>query len=348
MVKLRYKTLAGGRKSYYLDIYFKGSRSYEFLNLYVQQNTPRQEVKRIAAIAEQIRTRKEESILANYHGITPTFSKTLNFIDYFKSIAEEKQLKMYNTTYKHLCDFQTTPISVASINSSWINSFKAYLEARVSINSTGTYLNATKAVLNRAVDDNIIIKNPFTVKIRTQNIAKVYLTMDELKKIINLDKLSQEQEHCRKAFIFACFTGLRISDLKSLKWNKINIETKKISVLQKKTNEFIENDLPKTAIKILGQIQKNSEYVFSYITGIKEQTYGVHLKELAKKAGIEKNVTSHTARHTFGTMMYAITKDLLLVSRLMGHTSTRRTEIYAKLMDTTKQEAINKLPDLWR
>lgn len=348
MIKLRYKTLAGGKKSYYLDIYFKGTRSYDFLNLYVQPNTPRKEVKRIEAIAEQIRTRREESLLAGYHGITPSFSTDLNFLDYFQSIAEEKNLKMYNTALKHVREYQTTPISIASINSSWISSFKAYLEARVSINSAGTYLNATKAVLNRAVDDNIIMKNPFTVKIRTQNIPKIYLTIDELKKIINLKNLSQTQEHCRKAFIFACFTGLRISDLKNLKWDKVNLRTKKISVLQIKTSEYIENDLPKSAIKILEQLTNNSSYVFSYLLGIKDQTYGVHLKEIARKAGIEKNVTSHTARHTFGTMMYALTKDLLLVSKLMGHTSTRRTEIYAKLLDSTKQDAINKLPDLWK
>lgn len=348
MIKLRYKTLAGGRKSYYLDIYFKGSRSYEFLNLYVQQNAPRKEVKRIEAIAEQIRTRKEETLLAGYHGITPTFSIDLNFLDYFKSIAEEKNLKMYNTALMHVREYQSTPISIATINSSWINGFKTFLESKVSINSAGTYLNATKAVLNRAVDDNIIMKNPFTVKIRTQKIAKVYLTFDELKKIIDIRNLTQTQEHCRKAFIFACFTGLRISDLKNLKWENIDLKTKKISVLQKKTSEYIVNNLPISCIKILEQLPKNSPYVFSYLSGIQDQTYGAHLKEIAQKAGITKNVTSHTARHTFGTLMYALTKDLLLVSRLMGHTSTRRTEIYAKLLDSTKQEAINKLPDLWK
>lgn len=348
MIKLRYKTLAGGRKSYYLDKYFKGTRAYEFLNLYIEPNTPRKEVKRIEAIAEQIRTRKEETLLNGYHGITPTFSTDLNFLDYFKSIAEEKNLKMYNSALSHLKNFQTTPISIASINSSWISSFKVYLEARVSVNSAGTYLNATKAVLNRAVDDNIIMKNPFTVKIRTQNIPKVFLTLDELKKIIDLTDLSQTQEHCRKAFIFACFTGLRISDLKNLKWDKINLRTKKISVLQIKTNEYIVNDLPKTAIDILEELPKINDFVFSYLSGIQDQTYGVHLKELARKAGIDKNVTSHTARHTFGTMMYALTKDVYIVKKLMGHSNIRTTEIYAKLMDSTKQEAINKLPDLWK
>jgi len=348
MIKLRYKTLAGGRKSFYLDKYFKGTRSYEFLNLYIEPNTPRKEAKRIEAIAEQIRTRKEETLLAGYHGITPTFSTDLNFLDYFKSIAEEKNLKMYNTAYTHLCNYQTTPISIASINSSWVNGFKSYLESKVSINSAGTYLNATKAVFHRAVDDNIIVKSPFTVKIRTQNIAKVFLETDELLKIIDLKNLTEKQEHCRKAFVFACFTALRISDLKNLKWNRINLQTKKISILQIKTNESIENHLPKTAIKILEQLPKVNEYVFSYLSGIKEQTYGVHLKEIARKAGILKNVTSHTARHTFGTMVYALTHDILLVSRLMGHTSVRYTMVYAKLMDSTKKEAINKLPDIWK
>jgi integrase len=348
MIKLRYKTLSDGKKSFYLDIYFKRTRSYEFLNLYIEPNTSRTDAKRITAIAEQIRTRKEETLLAGYHNVTPNFSNDVMLTDYFESIEREKNMKMYTNTLKHIKKFQQTPIPLTSVNSMWINNFKNYLDSIISINSVATYLNALKAVLNRAVAENLILKNPFSIKIKTQFREKVYLTEEEVIKIGQVKKLTAKQEHSRLAFLFACFTGLRISDLKKLKWSNIDINKRNMSLMQEKTSDFVYIPLSETCIVILKQLQKTSEYVFSFISNVQTQTYDFHLKAIIKKARINKNVTSHTARHTFATMALTRGADLYTVSKILGHSDIKVTQVYGKIIDSKKDDVANKLINIWK
>jgi integrase len=349
MIKLRIKSLSDGKKSFYLDIYFKGTRSYEFLNLYVEPNTSRTDAKRITAIAEQIRTRREETLLAGYHGVTPNFTNDLKLTDYFESIEREKNMKMYTNTLKHIRKFQQTPLPLTSVNSAWVSSFKDYLERQnLGINSIATYLNALKAVLNRAVRENLIIKNPFNIPIKTQFREKVFLNEDEVMKISKVKKLTEKQEQSRLAFLFACFSGLRISDLKKLKWSNLDIKRRKISLIQVKTSDYVYLPLAKTCVGILKQLKKTSEYVFPFISSVQTQTYDFHLRAIIKKARIDKNVTSHTARHTFATMALTKGVDIYTVSKILGHSDIKVTQVYAKIIDSKKDEAINKLPDLWK
>jgi integrase len=349
MIKLRYRILEHGRKSFYLDIFFKGTRKREFLNLYINPDTSRAEAKRIEAIAEQLRTRKEETLLAGYYGYTPNLSSNLTLGEYYKAIEEEKDMNMYTNSLKHIQKFQPTPIPLISVNSAWVSSFKDYLERQnLGINSIATYLNALKAVLNRAVREDLIIKNPFNIPIKTQFREKVFLNEDEVIKISKVKKLTEKQEQSRLAFLFACFSGLRISDLKKLKWSNLDIKRRKISLIQVKTSDYVYLPLAETCIGILKKLQKTSEYVFPFISGVQTQTYDFHLKAIIKKAGINKNVTSHTARHTFATMALTRGVDLYTVSKILGHSDIKVTQVYAKIIDSKKDEAINKLPDLWK
>jgi len=349
MVKLRYKTLEHGRKSFYLDIWFKQTRIRETLNLYINPNATRSEIKRKTAVAEQIRTRREETLLASYHNVTPSFSTDVLLTDYFESIEREKNMKMYTNTLKHIRKFQQTPIPLTSVNSMWINNFKNYLDSKIAINSVATYLNALKAVLNRALAEYLILKNPFLgIKIKTQFRDKVYLTEEEVIKIGHVKKLTEKQEHSRMAFIFACFTGLRISDLKKLKWSNIDIKKKNISLMQQKTSDYVYIPLPKTCLVILKKLQKTSEFVFPFISNVQTQTYDFHLKAIIKKARINKNVTSHTARHTYATMALTRGADLYTVSKILGHSDIKVTQVYAKIIDSKKDDVANKLINIWK
>ena len=70
------------------------------------------------------------------------------------------------------------------------------------------------------------------------------------------------------------------------------------------------------------------------------------IKEWTKKAGIEKHVTFHTSRHTYATWMLSKGIDIYTVSKLLGHKNLRTTEVYAKIIDETKENAVNKLTEL--
>ena len=144
--------------------------------------------------------------------------------------------------------------------------------------------------------------------------------------------------------MFSCFCGLRISDIRTIKWENIKTtldddgrETLHLSLTQQKTNRTVSYALPHEAVKWMPQ-KTDNPLVFP---GLKSQhSINRHVAEWALKAGIRKHVTFHTARHTFGTMMITLGADLYTTSKLMGHSRTTTTEIYAKIVDKKKDEAM--------
>ncbi len=77
------------------------------------------------------------------------------------------------------------------------------------------------------------------------------------------------------------------------------------------------------------------------------QRTNAHIKEWAKKAGIEKNLSFHTSRHTFATMMLTLGVDLYTVSKLLGHSNVKTTQIYAKIVDSKKVKAVHLLDNVF-
>jgi len=149
----------------------------------------------------------------------------------------------------------------------------------------------------------------------------------------------------KQAFLFACFTGLRISDLKSIAWGDIAREPLQINKQQEKTGRKVLVPLHKVAWEIIndGAIHNHKALIFPALTKSKTNT-NQYLKDWAKKAGIEKTIGWHTARHTFAVLSLEAGAEIFTVSKLLGHTNLRTTQIYAKATDKMKREAVNALP----
>jgi integrase len=345
-VKLRKKKTKRG-ESLYLDIYHNGQREYEFLKIHLTKD--RESNKEKMKIAESIRAKKELEILSGAHGLTPKFKRKANFVEYFEKITlEKKSPSNYANTLNYLKKFTGGTIKFLHINEKWLDDFKAYLLKKVSNTSANTYYTALKTVLKKAVKEKIIHENPaqYTDSIKTNEVERVYLTHEELNKLSCTECLNSE---VKRAFLFACYTGLRFSDLKKLTWGKIQPENgrHKLQYRQKKTGGFEYFPLSETANKLLKDdsniINLPNKQVFKLPV---LRYYNYVLKQWAKNAGIGKYLSSHVARHTFATLALTNGVDLYTVSKLLGHRDIAATQIYAKIIDKKKEEAVDMLPPL--
>ena len=142
-------------------------------------------------------------------------------------------------------------------------------------------------------------------------------------------------------FLFSCFTGLRLSDIKALKWT--DIRNGVIFLRQQKTKEFVQVPIGKNAAKFIRE--NDSDKVFHDFPTC-EEWHNRKIREWAKAAGITKHVSFHVARHTFATLALGNGADLFTVSKLLGHTKITTTQIYAKVLDEGRKKAVDAIPDI--
>lgn len=163
----------------------------------------------------------------------------------------------------------------------------------------------------------------------------------------------------KKAFLFACFTGFRISDIKSMKWGDIKAEGGSYYVhkLMEKTRLYVDVPLPESAYMWLPNRNgaADSDNVFPTTTprmGKRLQSKylpstesGIDnaLKVWGRKAGVNKSLSFHMSRHTYATMLITQGADLYTVSKLLGHTDIQTTQIYAELVGKKKRAAVELL-----
>ncbi len=152
-------------------------------------------------------------------------------------------------------------------------------------------------------------------------------------------------EQTKRAFLFTCFTGLRVSDIKRLTWE--NIQSGYLDFRQQKTKGIERIKLSKSALEIIesqkGERTAPAGKVFDIISAYSTND---HIRQWARDAGINKNITWHCGRHTFATLCLSAGNDIYTVSKLLGHKDVKVTQIYARLIDTKKDEAIDKLPTI--
>lgn len=216
--------------------------------------------------------------------------------------------------------------------------------------SSGTrdiYFKGLSTALNVAVKEGHIQQNPMHLIDRAEIIGKntpterVYLTAEELRTLINAHC---RREDVRNAFLFSCMCGLRWSDINALKWGDIHTsgEDWRVEIRMIKTRELLYLPLSEEAKNFLPEKgeKDDTDYIFA-LPGL-DCAENV-IKDWTESAGIAKHVTFHCARHTFATLMLTQGADLYTTSKLLGHTDVKTTQIYAKIVDAKKAEAVNLL-----
>ncbi|MBQ7424507.1 MAG: integrase catalytic domain-containing protein, partial [Prevotella sp.] len=156
-------------------------------------------------------------------------------------------------------------------------------------------------------------------------------------------------EQVKKAFIFSCFCGLRLSDVRTLTWNKIHKmpdgKTLYVHVFMQKTQKPLNVPLSGEALKVLEEKKNPDEPIFKLPTS--DATINYHIKNWVKNGHIDKTISFHCSRHTFATMMLTLGADLYTTSKLLGHANVTTTQIYSKIIDKKKTEAVSLVDELF-
>ena len=248
----------------------------------------------------------------------------------------------YNTTYHHLLNFikheyNTDDVLLLELNHDFIASFEHFLtiEKQMSVNTTNKYLSHLKKVVNLAIQNEWLLRNPFSnFKTKNEDVEIERLTENEISLIANLGLTNPSHTRVRDIFVFCCFTGLSYIDIKNLKQNDITIGIKGANWIRKtrqKTGGSFRIKLFKITLDLLNKYRSDSQFAFPVSTN---QNMNRILKKIGLIAGLEKELKMHMARHTFAT--YALTKNVSIetISQMLGHKSIKSTEIYAKVVDT--------------
>ena len=362
----------GKRLSLYLE-YYKGSRKspdgktnpireYEHLGLYLHikpvNALERQQNKENLQLAKNIKSKREIDIKNNEYGFLSTNKSNSDFLTYFKKLTDERfssrgNYGNWDSSLKHLYNYTNGKILFKEIDEKFCEGFREYLTKKakknngdgLSSSSVSSYFNKFRASLKQAVKDKIIFYNP-SVDVRIPKVKekeREYLTIEEVRK---LEKVDCRYKVLKRAFLFSCLTGLRWSDIHKLKWKEIHTseDGSRIHYYQKKTKDLEYLDISEQALLYLGERREDNEKPFE---GLRYSSYfNVALTQWMIRAGITKNITFHCARHTHATLLLTNGVDIYTVSKLLGHKEIKTTQVYARIIDQKKKEAVNKIPSI--
>lgn len=354
-VKARKKDLKNGRQSIYLDIYKDGKRKYEFLDrdTYFRYTYPKTEAekqwnKAVDKAVEEIVAERNLSLIKNKVNFIKVEQVDKDFITHFKAKAEARfavRGRKSNTycCFNHFCKFiGCTSLPLKSLTEELVTSFRAYLLKHLKQNTARTYFLRFKSVLTIVHKKGLIQVDPSIEVPPIPHVEQMreFLMPDEFVLLINAP-YSPKVALVRRMFLFSCLTGLRISDLKAIKWK--HVITGSIIFNPVKTPTKLQvTPLSENALQLIGERQGLEDPVFKWPYEGEGNRYDL-LKEWIWLAGIRRNITWHTGRHTCATLLLDKTKDLKLVQAMLGHTRITTTEIYAHLLSLRLQEGVNTL-----
>lgn len=255
-------------------------------------------------------------------------------------------------------EFNGKELRFADITEQFCSRFKYYMQhapskrspsTTLSQNSASSFFNKFKAALREAHREGYLVKdiNATISSIPPAETNREYLSPKEL---AVLTTVPCRDTILKKAAFFSALTGLRFSDIQKLTWGEVRyIEDKGYYIVfrQQKTNGQETLPIPDTAYQLLEASRKsldrpsnNFERVFK---GLQYSAYqNKHLVQWTKDAGIHKHITFHSFRHTFAIHKLLEGTDIYTVSKLLGHRDLKTTQIYAKIVDSMKREAMDK------
>lgn len=373
-IRLRRRKLANGTTSLYLDIYLNGKRTYEFLKMYLlpEDNRKNKEKNReTLRLAEAVRAKRIVELRTGEYGFKKQTGEDVLFFDYYNALVEKRRgvesqgnWGNWKCCLKHLQRYERRKkITFADITPEWVEGFRNYLEKEayaygcdhrnrselkpLAQNSRQSYFNKLRACLRQAIEDGIILQNPMRgiEGFKGEEGTRMYLTIDEIKKAA---QTPCDSDLIKRAFLFSCLTGLRRSDIIKLTWGEISEQSgfTRIIFRQKKTKGQEYLDITPQAAELLGERGKAADKPFGAIPCTSSTNY--EIKTWLARAGIDKNITFHCARHSFAVMMLDLGTDIYTVSKLLGHRELNTTQIYAKVLDKNKQAAVAAIPTILR
>ena len=268
-----------------------------------------------------------------------------------KMKEEEKELAPgtitgYNHQLNKLKSFQGE-LQFNEITSSFIEAYQKYLAHKRdkpnNVNSIAKSMSFIRSMLYRAKKVGLIDGHVFENEMKVARIEgdREFLNLSELGKLEDLFQdgtLKKNKQNVLRYFLFACYTGLRYSDIRELRFSNIQ-DDNWISLIMVKTKDPVRIPIIPKARKLLPEKGFESQQVFRVLT---DQPTNRYLKEIMQIAGISKQISFHCARHTFATCSMDLGISLEVVSKTLGHEDIKTTAIYARIRDGLKEKEMLK------
>lgn len=358
-VTVRKRPLKNGQTSLYLDFYpairhpktGKPTRR-EFLGIYIYAHpTESFQVefnKMMIRNAEIIRCRRTEAILNEEFGFLDKSRGRESFLDFFKGkMKDDGNYRNWNTAYKHFDQYCGGSCTFDDLTPEFCQGYLAYLLAKdtqsgkkMMASTANNNLDKLKCVLRKAYEEKRV-KEDIAGKLkhaREEDTHRETLTLDEVKQLVDTPC---KKPVLRAASLFACLTGLRISDILRLQWENIEKSADGgwcMHIVTKKTKTEAVLPLSDEALALCGE--RSTGQVFKKLT---PSIVTLYLKEWIKEAGISKHITFHCFRHTYATLQLAAGTDYFVISKMLTHSSVKTTQVYVDVVSELKREASEKI-----
>ena len=315
-VRIRCKELANGNKSVYLSINVNGRRTYDYLRLYLIPEVDaaaREQNKQTMQAVYAIKAQRIMSITNGIAGLKDKSRIKMRLVDWLE-IFRDAQVERGRQSARNWVNSvlnavreHSPNVTLAEMTKEYCNGFMVFLlndyitykHTHPSKSTVMNYLKCLKAAFNMAIEEEIMDDNP-VLRLRMDVLKgggtkREYLTVDEVKKLIDTPC---KREDIKAAFLFSCFCGLRISDVKSLKWKNIITEGDKtrVEILQYKTKQPLYLPLNKQALRWMPERGSASDEDKVFPT-LPSKNYDC-IPEWSRAAGISKHVTYHVSSHS--------------------------------------------------
>ena len=377
-VKIRAKKLANGSQSLFLDILDNGQRTKEYLKLYLIPE--REQADKIAnantlQAATAIKAQRIKDIVNGKAGISKTESRITLFawIKIFEEMPhgrfpakDENSITKHIRSLAHHLKEMGTPDTkeLRQIDKKFCVSFAHYLQhdaicftrygekskknKHISPQTAFNYFDLFAQAMQCAENKGVILRNPVKTMDKRERPQKPaphrdYLTLEELQILLKTPIL---HDGVKRAFLFSCLCGLRLSDTMAIKWENIKeTDTGKVAdIIVKKTQKPLFVPLNEDAINLATTSPDTPQ---AKLFELPSQGYIQQvMRDWCKNSGINKNITFHTSRHTFATLQLTMGTDLYTICKMLGHSNIGTTQIYADIIGQKKVEAANRLQGL--
>ena len=342
-------------------------RRKETLSLYIMANprttAQRQKNKETIDLARKIRFEREQEFLENKEGYRLKKSRSVNFLDFFQSYIDKypkkdiKVIKMVFNDFKKFLAEQyqhlTTRIEPRYINKKMMTEFAQYIQDHHRGSGVSSAFRRFKKVILAGVEQGLFSENPckgIVLDNKEDMLVKDILSAEELQKLFSTP-YDRENPVIRRAFAMTCFSGIRFCDLKVLSYGDIDYENKMISFRQRKTEGHSRRSgvvipLNDTLLAIIGEKPEDAtdETVIFDLPSI---DYCIrYVRAWTNAVGIDKHITWHSGRHSFGTQLLNNGANVKVVADLLGHSSLKYVEVYVRAVDKLKKEALDSLPKI--
>lgn len=349
-VKLRKKSNKDGTTSLYLDIYHDGSRRYEFLHQ-LKLHPPKTAIDREANrsnldLAKRIAVSRAQELAAGDYRVVRYDGRKMEVVSWMQSFIDsykKKDKRNLQGALNRFSDFlameKKTGMRFGELTEVVISDFQDYLRARCTGEGSSSYFYRFKKMIRQAFRQKVIPTNPAS-EVRTvkgEARKRDILTLDEIQL---LAITSNESPMVKSSALFSLVTGLRWAEVYALRWKDISMSSRQMVVFQGKGEKYKRVNLNDTAVSLIGTPGDPDDKVF-----LLPSANGANktLRAMVRRAGIDKYITWHCLRHSFGTNLVYVGTDISVVGDLMGHSSLKHTPRYIKASNELKERATDKL-----